>query len=376
MDSLPGGGAEKVFIHLLKQINRDLFDVEVMILVKTGIYIPEIPSDIPRKYVFGDGVKMKALGLFPLFRLYRRLGMIFFRKYPRLVSRLIQLDKYDLGISFCQGDNTILLDEKKKHFEKRIVWIHTDLSYQLHGKQGFDFWNKMKNVDRLFFVSEDAKKSFLKHFSNDTSLADRSKIVYNPIDMTTIKKEATSTMVKRQKENPQLIGIGRLAYEKGFDCLINIHKRLIEEGIDHEVIILGIGPLEAQLTKQIQALNVQKTCKLLGFQNPYPYLQAADIFVSSSRREGFSLVVAEAMVLCKPIVSTKSVGPVELLEDGKYGLLTENNEESLYQGIKEMLTNPELRKHYNNLLASNQDNFVFKSDIGNIEQALLELYEQ
>ena len=84
-----------------------------------------------------------------------------------------------------------------------------------------------------------------------------------------------------------------------------------------------------------------------GFKkNPYKYLKKADCFVCSSRSEGFSLVIAEAMMLGIPVISTYCSGPNELLEEGKYGLLVDNNEEDLYRGIKSIIEDEKLRMYY------------------------------
>jgi glycosyltransferase involved in cell wall biosynthesis len=86
---------------------------------------------------------------------------------------------------------------------------------------------------------------------------------------------------------------------------------------------------------------------LKGFQkNPYPYIKFSDIFISTSYSEGYPLVVCEAINLGKPIVATKVSGTTEILENGRCGLLVEQDEESIYQGLKQMIRNHTLRENY------------------------------
>ena len=81
---------------------------------------------------------------------------------------------------------------------------------------------------------------------------------------------------------------------------------------------------------------------MLGFKsNPYNYLKQADLFISTSEIEGFSLVVAEAIVLGLPIISTSTDGPKEILENGKYGMLINGDPLSIANAIETVITNSE-----------------------------------
>ncbi|MDA3733964.1 glycosyltransferase [Niameybacter massiliensis] len=153
-----------------------------------------------------------------------------------------------------------------------------------------------------------------------------------------------------------VVTVGRLVWEKGYERLIKIHARLIKEGIRHTLTIIGEGVLHAELEKVIQNLGVGASCKLLGAKsNPLPYMKQADLFVCSSISEGLSGVVVESMYLNKPIVATRSIGPSELLQEGVYGLLVDNTEEGLYDGIKRMLQDKELRDYYTHKLENASD---------------------
>ena len=87
--------------------------------------------------------------------------------------------------------------------------------------------------------------------------------------------------------------------------MARVHKRLIDEGLNHHIYILGIGEDEDKINKYIKENNLQDTYTLLGFRdNPYKYVVKCDLFVCSSLREGFSTAVTESLVVGTPVVST------------------------------------------------------------------------
>lgn len=126
---------------------------------------------------------------------------------------------------------------------------------------------------------------------------------------------------------------------------------------------MGKGPDRKKLVDQVRALQLKDTIKFLGYRiNPYPYISAADVFVMSSRYEGMSYVVLEALILNKPIVSTDITGVRELLKDGELGLLVENSEEGIYKGLKKIITDQTLRESFiqkdKNFSAFNPENIA------------------
>lgn len=122
---------------------------------------------------------------------------------------------------------------------------------------------------------------------------------------------------------------------------------MLEDGLDHDLWIIGEGEERSRLEAYIQENHLEVSAKLLGFrENPYNLMQAADILVCSSIFEGFSTFVTEGLILGKPIVTTDVSGMQELLGDSKYGLITANDDEAFYEGVKRMLTEPRLLEHY------------------------------
>ena len=146
--------------------------------------------------------------------------------------------------------------------------------------------------------------------------------------------------------------------------------QLNQENFKYELWILGEGWGRPQLEELIQKYQLTNV-KLLEFkENPYQYIKQGDLFVCSSVNEGFSLVIAEAMILGLPIISTNCAGPNELLEFGEYGLLVDNSEDGLYKGLKQLLTNKDLLSYYREKSKKRVPFFDAQYCIDKIEQLL------
>lgn len=130
---------------------------------------------------------------------------------------------------------------------------------------------------------------------------------------------------------------------------------------------------EKNIKEYIKENNLEKNIMLLGYQkNPYKYIKKSDIFVCSSRAEGYSTAVTEAVILDKPIVTTNCSGMEEILgKDNKYGLITKNTEEDLYEGIKKMLENKDIIKKYKQNIKERSKQFELEALIKEIEKILI-----
>jgi glycosyltransferase involved in cell wall biosynthesis len=235
-----------------------------------------------------------------------------------------------------------------------------DLNYQKKFESSDQIIYTIENLnkaDKIITVSYQNKKSLLEVASG---IENKTQVIYNIFNVEEVKNKSQESISEKKYESLQLVAVGRLPSHKGFDRLIKIcHKLKNENKLDFNLWIVGEGDEKGILQSQIQNLDLEDTIKLLGFkENPYPYLREADLFVLSSRHESFCNVVLEAMILNKPIVSTDVSGPGELLKanlpegdlvsKGEYGLLTENSEEGLYEGLKKMITDKTLRETFIN----------------------------
>ena len=122
-------------------------------------------------------------------------------------------------------------------------------------------------------------------------------------------------------------------------------RRLISDGLELELFIVGEGFLKDSIINIIETNELQDSVILTGFlDNPYPLLASADIYVCSSIAEGLNTAISEALVLGRPVISTECSGTSELLGDSQFGLVVLNDENSLYKGLRELLSEPVLRQ--------------------------------
>ncbi len=191
--------------------------------------------------------------------------------------------------------------------------------------------------DKIVCVSNQAKDGFIKTIGyNDKTLT-----IYNLLPIERIKA-LSQEPCNLEFNKFTVLSVGRLTRQKGYERLISAVKSLAEEGYSLDLCLIGDGEERDDLLKHIEDEKISNV-KLLGKKlNPYPYMKNADLYVCSSLYEGYNLTVAEALILGTPVLSTDCTGPKEILDNGKYGLVVDNSEFGLYNGIKKILDNREI----------------------------------
>jgi len=173
------------------------------------------------------------------------------------------------------------------------------------------------------------------------------------------------------KDIPNLISVGRLIEQKSYKRLLRIHKRLVDEGLKHRLYIIGTGEQRDALQKYIKDNNLEETAYLLGFKdNPWKYESKMDMFVCSSIKEGFSTAVTEALILGLPVVTTLCSGMKEMLGESEFGLITDNDEDALYEGIKKMITDKEIYAKYKEKSVERGSFFNWEKTVKAVEELI------
>ena len=254
--------------------------------------------------------------------------------------------KFDTIVSFMEGEAVRLHSYIIDKATKNVSWVHIDLKTKHWSKVFFrndsqeqDAYEKM---DRIVFVSQEAKAKFLELFGID---AGKCCVQYNLIDSATIRELALSKEV--EKEKLTVCMVGRLNGQKRFDRALRVVKHLKEDGLDFVLWILGEGALRGEIRETIDRLGIGGYVELKGFVKPsYAYMKAADVYWNTSEAEGYPLVVCEALCLGVPVVATDICGTNEILGADCYGCLTKEDEESIYAVMKRMLESEAMRKEY------------------------------
>ena len=359
IESFAGGGVEKVFIDLINNMDISKYDITVMSIWDYGVRKKDLRKDVKYKSIF------------PNIRGISRVFHNFVEKSDgSLLYKLGIREKYDIEIAFIEGRATKIIGASTNPNSKKIAWVHIDLSQGHWTSRVFrESLQREKECYKKFndiiFVSNSAKEGFKKLFGDDFN---NLKVKYNPIiaEQVIEKSKEIVSDIEKPKDKKLLVTSGRLVSQKGYEGLLEICNKLNKDNIQYELWILGEGWDRPKLEELIDKYNL-KNVKLLGFkENPYKYIKKGDLFVCSSKNEGFSLVIAQAMILGLPVISTNCSGPNELLNFGEYGYIVENNEESLYEGLKIIISDDKKLEHYTQKSQERVNFFNYKERINEI----------
>ena len=373
--SLRHGGAEKLLATFLKNLPTDKYEIDLLLNLYSGKYLSEIPDWINIYYLNkGEMITTNRPQDIPQ-KAFRVIYQKLLKTFPQLLYKFIlKGKKYDIEFAAIHGLRDDILNSPDKS-SKKIVWIHNDLRKTEFHDYTDEEIRKFFGFNKIMVISEQIQQDFENQAKTEV---EKSRIVriYNPLDTQEIldKAELTQNQYDFSKEEPVFVSVGTVFPQKGFDRLLKVHKKLLDEGFKHRILIVGDG-YDFENVKLLKSeLGVDKTATMLGFtDNPYPYFKAADFFILSSRYEGFPTVLYEAIVLKKTIVATDVSGVREMLNDGELGLIVENSEEGIYEGMKEVLTNPEISNSYQKKLENYNPPFNLENSVRKIQEILDEL---
>ena len=372
--SLRHGGAEKVLATFLKNLPEGKYDIDLLLNLYSGKYLAEIPSWVNILYLNkGEMITTNRLQDLPL-KAFRVMYQWILRKFPKLLYKFILKDKpYDIEFAAIHGFRDEILNSPLKS-SKKIVWIHNDLRKTEFHNYTDDEIRKFFGFDKIMLISEHIQQDF-------ESLAktpnERNKIVriYNPLDTEEIISKASLPPHQEiEKTAPLFLSVGTVFPQKGFDRLLRAHKKLLDEGLKHQILILGDGYDFENIKHLKNELGVAHSVTMLGFtDNPYPYFNIADYYILSSRYEGYPTVLFEAITLKKNIIATDVSGVSEMLLNGKLGLIKENSEEGIYLGMKKALTESQSFTTYQQELKAYQMPFSLRNSVDKIMDILDQL---
>ena len=325
--TLGHGGAEKVLVNLVNCIDKKNFDITVMTLYDEGINKEFLSTDV--KYLSWMKKSFKGVG-----HLLKLIS-------PNYLYNIVIKEKYDIVVSFLEGQTARIISGCQSPNTKKICWIHrtytdiNDLSGMFRNtKEALKCYN---NFDGIVSVSKDVEK----HFFSLLPIKYKGIVLYNTNRTDLIHKDMKEDVENKIFDSQvyKLCAMGSLIPVKGFKRLINVHERLIKEGIPVKTFIIGEGPEERELKVLINRKGLENSVILLGYQkNPYKYISKCDVFVCSSYSEGFSTAATEALICGIPVVTTLVSGMKELLGESKCGVISNNNEDDLFSTLINFLS--------------------------------------
>jgi len=321
INSMDGGGAERVVSVLLKNLSRK--DRELFLIVLEDKFNYDIPKDI------------KVIKLNSKYFGWRKLKSV------------VEENKINTVISFLGRSNyTNVLARSAGH----KVYISERINpSQIHKKGLSGFINRtlIKNLypkaNLIFSNSLGGRNSLNQDFG--ISL-DKIKVIYNPIDIEKIGNLCLNDLSEYQSifNQPVIINVGSLNKYKNQAFLIKAFKRVLtQDKIKAKLLILGKGKLKGSLERLVRKLDLEKEVIFLGWQkNPFRFLSKSKVFVLSSITEGFPNVLIEAMACGIPAISTDCPsGPDEVIDNNENGILVPLKDgKALSYAISKILKDP------------------------------------
>jgi len=369
--SLRHGGAEKVLVEFLKNLPKDKYEIDLLLNLYSGKYLKDVPDWINILYLNkGEMITTNRLQDIPI-KIYRNVFQLAIKTFPFLLyTFILKNKKYDIEFAAIHGIFEEIL--KSPLSSKKLLWVHNDI-FSVKGfsnakiKQFFSY-------DKVMVISDKILSGMMKLAENEE---DKNKLIriYNPINENEIIENSKQKITfPFDNSYPTFVSVGTVFPQKGFDRLLKVHRKILDEGIFHNILIVGNGYDFENVFNLLKELKLENTAKMIGFTpNPYPYFKESDFYILSSRYEGFPTVLTEAIILQKPIIATDVSGVRDLLNDGEYGLVVENSEDGIYFGMKEFLSNKNTVNHFKNQISSVNLPFSLENSVKQIEKIIDEL---
>jgi len=328
LPSLRGGGAERVVLNIIRGLNQDKFEIELVALDGEGEYLDLIPENI--KFF---NLKKKRTR-YSIFR----------------IVKVINSEKPKIILSSA-GQVAILLYFARKLLRYKPIIVNRSSTFQSQVKANkvikMLFHLAFRNSDYVIVTTEGMKNDLVENYN---VRKDKIRVMYNPIDLENIESLKKGLIEDKYfSERPVILGCGRLVEEKGFSHSIKAFSTVVKRYPKAKLLILGQGSKKGELEKLAMNLGIRDKVIFLNFRkNPFKYMANADVFVLSSLREGLPNVLLEAMACGTPVVSANcKSGPSEILENDKYGILVPvADSEALANGILKLLGDHNLRMQY------------------------------
>ena len=361
INTMGRAGAERCLINLLNSMDYDKCQVSFYAVIGMGELFGEVPAQVrilneepDPSSVFGRQGRRKLRKLMVKrlcsrhnwFRYGKGIvkALVFQLKAGRVDGKKLlwkfladtaaaQEETYDLAIAYIQGAATWYLAERVRA-SKKAAFVHNDLT-----ASGYDMEEEAvayRKMDQIFCVSETVQRSLLEAIPD---LKNRTEVFHNILDEEGIRqrseeRQGLSLRWKSGAEGIRLLTTGRLCRVKGYDLAIRAMALLCDRMENVRWYVLGEGEERGRLEKLIRSFGLEEKFILLGaVENPYPYFAECDLYVHTSRWEGYCTAISEAILLGKPVVATDCAANREQLRRNQWGLLAKMTPESIAERI-------------------------------------------
>ena len=355
IDSLGIGGAEKSLLTLLNCIDSTKYEIDLQLFSKGGEFEKFLPKNInilPNIDYLSYCSKSIVSTISPKYIISRLCyslklrfnktashpdkAMMFWKSTKKTFQK--QIKQYDVAIAYSQGVPTFYVIDKVSA-NRKIAWVNASLL--INGKT-LDYNNKYYNkYNNIVAVSPTAKDVLNEKFKD---LRHKFTIIADIIDPNTINQMAFEFVFDfRDSDNQvKILTVARLNNKhKGYDIALDVAKILNNRGVNFVWYAVGDGGYRAEMESFIKGNNLTDKFVLLGAKgNPYPYFRACDLYVQTSRHEGFGLSIAEARILNKPVVTTEFDAVWNQMIQGKNGIVVPIDATAVADAIQDLIEHP------------------------------------
>lgn len=365
INTLGGAGAEKALIELLKHFPREQYEVSLYVLLDQGELISQIPEHVKvlnREYsdasvLSKEGKKVLNRKIWKRLRIrgavLRNLPFLLRNTFVMLKKGKLSPDKllwrvmsdsgqsikehYDMAVAYLEGGATYYVHDHI-NADRKFTFLHVD--YRFAGYTRELDKNCYPDFDRIFTVSDEVKKSFVKVYPE---CSQNTYVFHNLIDQKEIRRKAELPGgFEDSYDGKRILTVGRLTAQKAYEISIDAMKILKDHGVKARWYVLGEGELREKLQSQINRLGLQEDFVLLGAKtNPYPYYRQCNLYVHATRFEGKSIAIQEAQTLGCTILVSDSSGNREQVIQGEDGMMCSLTPEAVSRNIEELLKNPQ-----------------------------------
>ena len=379
IESLGCGGAEKSLVSLLSLLNKDKYDLSIWMIHPEGAFLSFLPDQVkvveqPKYNAFESLLfNLSSLIYSVIWRFNKMIGKNEYWGETYYKSRgwaiKVPKGKWDVVFAYHQGLVTYIVADKF-HECKKVGWVNADIF-----KTGYNIaYNSTfyRKIDYICPVSEILHELMDNRMPEFLTKYRTVWDIINPLVTRNLSRKQVEQL-RTKSDEYVFVTTGRLHVLKGYDMAVEAAHFLKQKGVKFKWYFIGEGAQKGNIERQICLLGLQDEVKLLGMKtNPYPYMVQADIYVQTSRHEGFGMTIAEAKILGIPVVSTNFDVVYNQITHEKNGLIAEMNGVKIGEQILKLIQDDELRKHIKSTLLK-EENLTSQTEVRKVEKMIDEL---
>ncbi|UVI31527.1 glycosyltransferase [Paenibacillus spongiae] len=357
------GGAEKSLLTLLSELNYDKYEVDLLLFDHSGALFEQVPPMVNILPPLFDTFTVPLSKAIPILMKKGRFRLLAGRILASVLAGFSKgkgvgirwaiyrhalrslSGQYDVAISYLDFHCNYYVAEKVRA-RKKILYNHMDYGYS--EQQGWPCprmeRKSFAKCDYIVTVADSAKLSLERYFPE---YAPKMRVIRNRVSVDAVRRLAQEKADDCRFVGITLTTVARLGDEKGVMLALEACALLVKQGANIRWQIIGDGALRSELTMRAEELQLEGRFLLFGEQaNPYPYMNASDIYIQPSKTEAHCIAVEEALALCRPVVVTDIPSFRHQIQDGETGIIVPVSPEGIAEGIMRLIANKELREGF------------------------------